>query len=98
MDRAVMGENSFVAAMTFVPSGMSAGANILVAGVPAKEIRSLKEEEIRRKSEGTMLYQQLATRSIISMRETVPLESVEPNRRRVDIVGHDMIAVREPRE
>jgi carbonic anhydrase/acetyltransferase-like protein (isoleucine patch superfamily) len=98
MDRAVIGENSFVAAMTFVPSGMSAGANMLVAGVPAKEIRPLKEEELRRKLEGTMLYQQLATRSIISMREAVPLESVEPDRRRVDIVGDDMIALREPRE
>ena len=83
MDRAVIGENSFVAAMSFVPSGMSAGANMLIGGVPAKEMRPLTEEEIRWKSEGTMLYQRLAAHSIGSLREAAPLESVEPNRRRV---------------
>jgi len=88
MDRAVIGENSFVAAMSFVPAGMSTGANMLIGGVPAKEMRPLKEEEIRRKSEGTLLYQQLAAHSIISMREAVPLETVEPDRKRVDILVH----------
>lgn len=82
MDRAVIGENSFVAAMAFVKSGMVTGANMLIGGAPAKEIRPLKEEEICKKSEGTMLYQRLAAYSIKSMREAVPLESVEPNRRR----------------
>lgn len=83
MDRAVIGENSFVAAMSFVQSGMSASANMLIGGVPAREMRPLKEEEIRWKSEGTMLYQRLAVHSLTSMREAVPLESVEPDRRRV---------------
>ena len=83
MDRAVIGENSFVAAMSFVQAGMSAGANMLIGGVPAKELRPLKEEEIRRKSEGTVLYQRLAAHSIRSLREAVPLQSVEPDRRRV---------------
>lgn len=96
MDHAIIGENSFVAAMTFVKSGMSAGANMLIGGVPAKEIRPLKEEEIRRKSEGTKLYQRLAAHSIKSMQEVVPLESVEPNRRRVSYLGHDVSMINDP--
>ncbi|MCM2357889.1 MAG: transferase hexapeptide repeat family protein [Geobacteraceae bacterium] len=83
MDGAVIGENSFVAAMSFVPSGMTAGANMLIGGVPAKEMRPLEEEEIRGKSEGTALYQRLAAKSMMSMKEVVPLESAEPDRRRV---------------
>ena len=94
MDRAVIGENSFVAAMSFVQSGMSASANMLIGGVPAKEMRPLKEEEIRWKSEGTMLYQRLAIHSLTSMRETVPLESVEPNRRRVSYFEHEAVPLK----
>lgn len=83
MDHAVIGENSFVAAMSFVKAGMSAGANMLIGGVPAKEIRPLNEEELSRKSRGTLLYQQLASRSLASMKAAVPLEAVEPDRKRV---------------
>jgi len=95
MDRAVIGENSFVAAMSFVKSGMSAGANMLIGGVPAKEIRPLKEEEILWKSKGTMLYQRLAAHSLVSMREVVPLASVEPDRRRVSYSERDAIPLHE---
>lgn len=95
MDRAVIGENSFVAAMSFVKSGMSAGANMLIGGVPAKEIRPLQEEEILWKSKGTMLYQRLAAHSIMSMREVVPLESVGPDRRRVSYSRSDAVPLSE---
>ena len=44
MDRAVIGENSFVAAMSFVQSGMSASANILIGGVPANFTNGLIDE------------------------------------------------------
>lgn len=83
MDHAVIGENSFVAALSFVKSGMSAGANMLIGGVPAKEIRPLKEEEIRWKSKGTLLYQRLAAHSLVAMKQAVPLAALEPDRRRV---------------
>jgi carbonic anhydrase/acetyltransferase-like protein (isoleucine patch superfamily) len=95
MDHAVIGENSFVAAMSFVKSGMCAAANMLIGGVPAKEIRPLKEEEIRWKSQGTMLYQRLAARSITTMREVVPLKSVEPDRRRVRYTRNDAVPLSE---
>jgi carbonic anhydrase/acetyltransferase-like protein (isoleucine patch superfamily) len=95
MDRAVIGENCFVAAMAFVKSGMATGANMLIGGVPAREIRPLKEEEMLWKSKGTLLYQQLAARSIGSMKEAVPLESAEPDRRRVSRSEEDAIPLSE---
>jgi carbonic anhydrase/acetyltransferase-like protein (isoleucine patch superfamily) len=98
MDHAVIGENSFVAAMAFVKSGMITGPNMLISGMPAKEIRHLNDEEILWKTKGTMLYHRLAAHSHRSMREAVPLESVEPDRRRVDNVGLEMITLREFRE
>jgi carbonic anhydrase/acetyltransferase-like protein (isoleucine patch superfamily) len=91
MDHAVIGENSFVSALSFVKSGMLTGANMLIGGVPAKEIRPLKEEEILWKSEGTMFYQRLAGRSIRALREAVPLASAEPDRRRISFSDNETI-------
>lgn len=95
MDRAVIGENSFVAAMSFVQAGFIAGANMLIGGVPAKDMRPLSDEEIRWKSKGTRLYQRLAAHSIMSMKEAVPQESVEPDRRRVTNSKDDAIPLSE---
>ncbi|WP_041267239.1 acyltransferase [Geotalea daltonii] len=83
MDHAVIGENSFVAAMAFVKSGMTTGANMLIGGMPAREIRPLEKEEITRKAQGTLLYQWLAAQSKVSMREAEPLTEAEPDRGRV---------------
>lgn len=91
MDHAVIGENSFVAAMSFVRAGMKVAANMLVGGVPAKEIRPLKEEEMGWKAGGTRLYQELAARSLTSMREAVPLTQAEPDRRRANFSESDPI-------
>ena len=46
MDGAVIGENSFVAAMAFVKSNFEVPDNVLVAGIPAKVVRDLSKEEI----------------------------------------------------
>src|ERR1700679_292522 len=43
MDKAEIGENSFVSACAFVKSGMKVPANSLVAGVPAELMRGLTE-------------------------------------------------------
>ena len=95
MDNVIIGENSFVAAMSFVKSGMFVGANMLIGGVPAKEIRPLTEEEILWKSKATKLYQRLAAHSITSMREVVPLEAIETNRRRVSYSKKDAMTLGE---
>lgn len=97
MDRADIGENCFVAAMSFVKSGMLVSANMLIGGVPAKIIRPLNDEEIHWKSKGTSLYHRLATHSMLSMQEAVPLKSVELNRSRVSYSKNDAVTLSEIR-
>src|SRR5574343_125648 len=46
MDNAVIGESSIVAASAFVKASVEIPARSLAAGVPAKVIRALSEEEI----------------------------------------------------
>ena len=83
MDGVVIGESSIVAAMSFVKSGAEIPARSLVAGIPAKVIRSLTDEEIAWKTKGTVAYQELTLRSLRTMRETEPLTQVELDRKRI---------------
>ncbi len=83
MDNAVIGEASIVAASAFIKAGMEIPPRVLVAGMPAKVIRPLSDEEIRWKGEGTATYQDLSRRSLATMQETTPLAAVEPGRKRI---------------
>jgi phenylacetic acid degradation protein len=84
-DSAVIGESAIVAAMAFVKAKMNVPPRTLVAGVPARVVRELSATELAWKVEGTMSYQELARRSLATMRATVPLRSVEPDRRRIEV-------------
>jgi phenylacetic acid degradation protein len=84
MDRAVVGEQAVVAAMSFVRIGARVPPRTLVAGIPAKVVRELSDEEVRGKHAGTLLYQALAVRSAETMAPVPPLEAVEPDRARSD--------------
>lgn len=83
MDKAEVGESSIVAAMAFVKAGMEVPPRSLVAGMPAKVVRQLSEQEMNWKHEGTVLYQHLARRSLATMTETVALTEVESDRKRI---------------
>jgi phenylacetic acid degradation protein len=83
MDNAVIGESSIVAASAFIKAGVEIPPRMLVAGMPAKAIRPLSDEEIRWKSSGTATYQDLTRRSLATMEETVPLTAVEADRKRI---------------
>src|SRR5258706_14321064 len=72
-DNAVIGEWAIVAAMAFVKAGMVVPPRTLVAGVPAKVVRALTDQELAWKIEGTQSYQELARRSLATMVETVAL-------------------------
>ena len=85
MDNAIVGENSIVAAMTFVPADMNIPPRTLVAGVPARLIRELRDQEIEWKSKGTRVYQELVLRSMKTMKIAVPLAAVEPGRERIRV-------------
>lgn len=83
MDEAEVGERSIVAASAFVRAGMKIPPASLVAGVPAKVVRELTQQEIAWKLEGTLTYQDLTKRCLATMAEVIPLAAVEENRPRV---------------
>lgn len=85
MDNAVVGEATIVAASAFVKAGLVLPPRSLVAGVPAKVLRPLSDEEIAWKGAGTRTYQDLTRRSLATLHETAPLAAVEPDRRRIEI-------------
>jgi phenylacetic acid degradation protein len=90
MDNAVIGEDSIVAALAFVKADMQVPPRSLVAGLPARIIREVTQQEIEWKTTGTAVYQQLAERSRKSLRPTVALSAPEPDRRRLGpIAGLD---------
>jgi phenylacetic acid degradation protein len=76
MDGAIIGEESFVAAQSFVKAKFEVPPRTLVAGTPAKIIRPLTDEEIGWKSKGTAEYQELARRSLATLRPCTALTEV----------------------
>ena len=84
-DNAVIGESAIVAAMAFVKAGFVVPPRTLAAGVPARIIRELTEQEMAWKIEGTRSYQELTRRSLASMTATSPLAVPEPGRKRIDV-------------
>ncbi len=84
-DNAVIGESAIVAAMAFVKAGMVVAPRSLVAGVPARLVRTLSAQEIAWKAEGTKSYQDLTRRSLATMRPAEPLAAPEAGRRRLDL-------------
>jgi len=80
MDGAEIGAGSFVGAMSFVRAGMIVPPKTLVAGVPAKIVRELQDKEMAWKANGTHQYQELAKRSLATMKECDPLPAVEADR------------------
>ncbi|MFC5299758.1 phenylacetic acid degradation protein PaaY [Azospira restricta] len=85
MDNAVIGESAIVAACAFVKAGIEIPPRMLAAGMPAKVVRALTDEEIAWKVDGTRTYQDLARRSLATMHETAPLAAVEPGRKRIEL-------------
>ena len=84
-DNAQIGESAIVAAMAFVKAGMIVPPRTLVAGVPAKIVRALTDQELAWKVEGTQSYQELTRRSLATMVETEPLSAPESDRRRIEL-------------
>ena len=85
MDEAVVGESAIVAACAFVKAGMVIPPRTIVSGVPAKVLRALTDTELAWKAEGTRHYQDLARRSLATMRAVAPLPAPEPGRKRLDL-------------
>ena len=86
MDEAEIGEASIVAACAFVPAGMKVPPRSLVAGMPAKVKRELRDAEVAWKLEGTLTYQDLTRRCLDTLKEVEPLQAIEAGRPRVKFV------------
>ncbi|MEM7230484.1 MAG: transferase hexapeptide repeat family protein [Planctomycetota bacterium] len=80
MDDAIIGEASFVAAMAFVKAGTDVPPRSLVAGIPAKVLRELRDQEVGWKTDGTAVYQHLAQRYLATSSEVEPDTEVRPDR------------------
>ena len=83
MDGAVIGEHALVAANSFIPAEFVVPPRSLAAGNPAKVIRDLDETTLAWKARGVRVYQDLARRSLASLKACEPLGAVENDRPRV---------------
>ena len=86
-DNAEVAEDAVVAALAFVKAEQQIPPRSLAAGIPARVLRTLAEQELRWKKDNMLLYQGLARRSAASMQEVEALTAVEPDRKRIDIPG-----------
>ncbi|MEO6684055.1 MAG: transferase hexapeptide repeat family protein [Ginsengibacter sp.] len=77
MDDVVLGDECIVGAMSFVKANEIIPARSLLVGNPAKIIRSVTDEMIQWKTQGTKVYQQLARDMHTDWRECEPLREVE---------------------
>ena len=80
MDNAVIGAESIVGAMTFVPEGSSFGSRSLIVGNPARVVKAVSDEMITWKKKGTQLYQTLPADMKAYWKPCEPLHELPANR------------------
>ena len=76
MDDVILGDECIVGAMSFVKANEVIAARSLLVGNPARIIRSVSDEMIQWKSEGTKVYQQLARDMHTDWKECEPLREM----------------------
>lgn len=84
MDDVVIGENSFIAAQAFVKAALQIAPNSLMAGSPARLVRTLEPHEVEWKVDGANTYQELAQRCLSGLEAVEPLSEVEADRPELD--------------
>ena len=80
MDGAEIGDECIVGALTFIKSGEKFAARSVVAGNPAKLIKTVTDEQAAWKLEGTKLYQQLAAEMPAESEACDPLTEIPADR------------------
>ena len=83
MDGAEIGECAIIAAMAFVKANQKIPPRSLVMGMPGRVVRQITNEELKWKTEGTQVYQELTRRCIATLRPAKPLAAPEPDRKRL---------------
>ena len=86
-DNAEIGEDAMIAALSFVKAEARIPPRSLAAGIPARVLRELTDEELLWKRENMHGYQQLAMRSMTTMQEVEALTQPEAGRERFELPG-----------
>jgi len=84
-DYAEIGEAAIIAALAFVKAQDKIPPRSLAAGIPARVLRELTQAELDWKAGGTRLYQNLALRSLKTMRARAPLTKEPAKRKRFNL-------------
>lgn len=92
-DGAEIGAYAFVAALSFVKAGMEVPPRMLAAGIPARIVRPLTEQEMAWKASGTREYQDLAARCRASLHPVEALPQLEPQRPTLSTVSIDPLHI-----
>ncbi|MCF6288284.1 MAG: transferase hexapeptide repeat family protein [Proteobacteria bacterium] len=77
MDKANIGDECMVAALSYIKPNFHAPNRSIIAGIPAEVKRQVSEGEITWKTQGTALYQQLTKRCLHSLKPCEALTDVE---------------------
>jgi phenylacetic acid degradation protein len=97
MDGAVVGAGTLVGAQSFVPADTVLAPRMLVTGNPARERRPLTEAELAWTGNGLKVYQDLARRSLETMRPVEPLTELPAERRSLAVDASASVPLREYR-
>jgi phenylacetic acid degradation protein len=84
LDHAVIGAESLVAALTLVKNDMRVPPRSLVAGNPARVIKSFASGQVTWRNDGDGEYQRLAKAMPLDCVECVPLSAPETGRPRIE--------------
>ncbi len=80
MDEVEIGDECIIGALTFIKNGEKIPGRSLVVGNPAKIIRTVSDEMMLWKTEGTRLYQSLPALCHASMHACEPLREIPADR------------------
>ncbi|WP_416465089.1 phenylacetic acid degradation protein PaaY [Sphingomonas sp. VDB2] len=83
LDNAVIGPENLVAALSLVKSDTHTPPRSLVAGNPARIIKSFEPHQVTWKNDGEGEYQKLARAALTDLIEAQPLAAPEAGRRRI---------------
>lgn len=85
MDGARVGARALVGAHSFVTEDTTVRAGRLITGYPAREVRELTADELVWTANGVRVYQELARRSLRTVRRVAPLRAVPDERARLSV-------------
>jgi carbonic anhydrase/acetyltransferase-like protein (isoleucine patch superfamily) len=88
MDDCQIGKESIIGALCFVPANSVIPERSLVVGNPAKVVKSVSDEMIAWKTQGTALYQALPGECHATLKPCEPLREPEPDRPSQEAMYH----------